>query len=99
MISGAIFLSQIWNFFVHRSLHYKLDHSPYSHGITPDAPFATFDKQEEILRFFEVEGKEIITLCDTNCDFSSENASMIKSKSHVPCHINRLEDLYLSLGL
>ena len=65
----------------------------------PDAPFNTFDKLEEVLRSFETEGKEIMLLGDTKCDFSVKNESINESKSHVPSHIKRLKDLYQSFGL
>ena len=62
----------------------------------PNEPFETLDKLEQILRFFEAEGKEIILLGDTNCDFSTETEGTNKSKSPVPGHIKRLKDLYQS---
>ena len=65
----------------------------------PNEPFETFDKLEKALRFFEAEGKEIILLGDTNCDFSTETAGTNQSKSPVPGHIKRLKDLYQSFGL
>ena len=65
----------------------------------PNEPFETFDKLEQVLRFFEAEGKEIILLGDTNCDFSTETAGTNQSKSPVPGHIKRLKDLYQSFGL
>ena len=34
----------------------------------PSNPIDDFDKLEQVLRFFESEGKEIILLGDTNCD-------------------------------
>ena len=65
----------------------------------PDAPFDTFVKLEEVLCFFEAEGKEIILLGGTNCDFSAKNGSTNRSKSPVPRHNKRLKDLYQSFGL
>ena len=65
----------------------------------PNEPFETFDKLEQVLRFFEAEGKEIILLGDTNCDFSTKTGGTNQSKSPVPGHIKRLKDLYQSFGL
>ena len=36
----------------------------------PSDPMDTFDKLEQVTRFLELEGKEIILLGDTNCDLS-----------------------------
>ena len=65
----------------------------------PNEPFETFDKLEQVLRFFEAEGKEMILLGDTNCDFSTETGGTNQSHSPVPGHIKRLKDLYQSFGL
>ena len=65
----------------------------------PNEPFETFDKLEQVLRFFEADGKEIFLLGDTNCDFSTETVGTNRSKSSVSGHIKRLKDLYQSFGL
>ena len=65
----------------------------------PNEPFETFDKLEQVLRFFETEGKELILLGDTNCDFCTETGCTNQSKSPVPGHTKRLKDLYQSFGL
>ena len=65
----------------------------------PNEPFETFDKLEQVLRFFETEGKELILLGDTNCDFCTETGCTNQSKSSVPGHTKRLKDLYQSFGL
>ena len=62
----------------------------------PNESFETFNKLEQVLRFFEAEGKEIILLGDTNCDFSLETGG---TKSPVPGHVKRLKEIYLSFGL
>ena len=65
----------------------------------PNEPFENFDKLEQVLRFFEAEGKENFLLGDTNCDFSTETGGTNTSKSPIPGHIKRLKDLYQSFGL
>ena len=62
----------------------------------PNESFETFNKLEQVLRFFEAESKEIILLGDTNCDFSMETGG---TKSLVPGHVKRLKEIYQSFGL
>ena len=59
----------------------------------PNEPFKTFDKLEQVLCFFEAEGKEIFLLGDTNCDISTETGGTNRSKSPIPGHIKPLKDL------
>ena len=75
-----------------KTIHHSLIVSP------PDEPYNTFDTLEEILGFFEAEGKEIMLLGDANCNFSTAR-SMNRSKSPVPSHVKHLKDLYQSFGL
>ena len=54
----------------------------------------TFNTLEQVLRYFESEGKEISLLGDTNCDLFS--GSEVSSEHLVPNHAKRIYDIYQS---
>ena len=84
-----------------KSLHPSLALSAYSCGTDHSAAQVdTFEKIEQVLRFLESEGKEIILLGDTNCDLllSSEDSSD-SPEPQVPNHVKRINDLYQSFRL
>ena len=58
-----------------------------------------FDKFEEVLKFLESEGKEIILLGDTNCDVTSIYSPQIDSNQSLPNSTKHILDLYNSFGL
>ena len=57
----------------------------------PSEPNSCFDSLQENLSFFDREGKEIIILGDTNCDFSHANNN--------PSHVVQLHELYDLFGM
>ena len=86
---------------VHQSqtLHHNLWYRP------PNNPIEYFDKLEQVLHFFESEGKDIILLGDTNCDLLHRDTAsnldyVIPNLDHViPNHVKRIIDIYDSYGL
>ena len=60
----------------------------------PSSAIDNFNTLEQVLPFFELEGKEIILLGDTNCDLFS--GSKVSSKYLVPNHVKRIYDIYQS---
>ena len=71
----------------------------------PNNPIEDFNKLEQVLHFFESEGKEIILLGDTNCDLLHRDTApnldhVIPNLDHViPNHVKRIVDIYDSYGL
>ena len=71
----------------------------------PNNPIEDFNKLEQVLQFFESEGKEIILLGDTNCDLLHRDTApnldhVIPNLDHViPNHVKRIVDIYDSYGL
>ena len=64
----------------------------------PSNPIDDFDKLEQVLQFFESEGKEIILLGDTNCDLLHRDTAC--NLDHViPNHVKRIVNIYDSYGL
>ena len=59
----------------------------------------TFNKLERILQFLELDGKEIVLLGDTNCDFNICNNTRKSMIASLPNNIKHLMDLYNSFGL
>ena len=63
----------------------------------PSSAINAFNTLEQVLRFFESEGKEMILLGDTNCDHLS--GSKISSEYLIPGHVKRIYDIYKSSRL
>ena len=59
--------------------------------ISPSESNSCFDSLHENLSYLDGEGKEIIILGDTNCDFSNRDAN--------PSHVVRLRELYDLFGM
>ena len=65
----------------------------------PSGPVDTFDKIEQVLRFLESEGKEIILQGDTNCNILNFEDSSESLEPHAPNHVKRINDIYQSFRL
>ena len=65
----------------------------------PSDPVEVFDKLEEVFKFLESEGKEIILLGDTNCDLSSTLSPLECPNYDVPICTKHMLDFYNSFGL
>ena len=64
----------------------------------PNNPIDDFDKLEQVIQFFELKGKGIISLGDTNCDLLQRDTAC--NLDHViPNHIKRILDIYDAYGL
>ena len=59
----------------------------------------TFDKLEQVMRFLELEGMEIILLGDTNCDLSVHPNTTDGSAPLFSGNARRIKDMYESFGL
>ncbi len=58
-----------------------------------------FDRLEDVFKFLESEGKEIILLGDTNCDLSSALSRIECPNYDIPNCTSHLLDFYNSFGL
>ena len=65
----------------------------------PPDTVETFNKLEHIFQLLELEGKEIVLLGDTNCDFNICNGTCKSMIASLPNNIKHLMDLYKSFGL
>ena len=65
----------------------------------PSDPVEVFDKLEDVFKYLESEGKEIILLGDTNCDLSSALNPLQCLNSDVPSCTKYMLDFYNSFGL
>ena len=65
----------------------------------PSDPIDTFDQLEQVMRFLELEGKEIILLADTNCDLSVNPNSTNGSAPMFSGNARHIKDMYDSFGL
>ena len=65
----------------------------------PSDPIDTFDQLEQVMRFLELEGKEIILLGDTNCDLSENPNSTNGSAPMFSGNARHIKDMYDSFGL
>ena len=65
----------------------------------PSDPIDTFDKLEQVMRFLELEGKEVILLGDTNCDLSINPNTTDGSATLFSGNARHTKDMYESFGL
>ena len=65
----------------------------------PSNPIDTIGQLEQVMRFLELEGKEIILLGDTNCDLSENPNSTNGSAPMFSGNARHIKDMYDSFGL
>ena len=59
----------------------------------PSYPIDTFDKLKQVMRFLELEGKEIVLLGDINCDLSGNSNSTHGSAPMFSGNIRHIKDI------